>query len=129
MEVLLSIATGFLFAVSIFLLLRRHMLRVVFGLILMTNAVNLLLLTLGGLTRAAPPTIPKGQTAPVEAIANPLPQALILTSIVISMGILAFMLLLVYRTEKAFDTIDVDDLQDEEPPDRAETVGSSGEER
>lgn len=113
MESLLSIVVGCLFAVSIYLLLRRNMLHIIFGLILLTNAVNLLLLTLGGLTRNAPPTIPTGESVPIEAVANPLPQALVLTSIVISLGVLAFILLLVYRTEKSFDAIDVDALRRE----------------
>lgn len=115
MATLLSIVTGCLFAVSVYLLMRRQMLRIVFGLILLTNAVNLLLLTLGGLTREGPPIIPLGETVPAAAVANPLPQALILTSIVIGLGVLAFVLLLVYGTEKAFDAIDVDVLRREAP--------------
>lgn len=120
METLLSIVVGCLFGVSVYLLLRRHLLRVVFGLILLTNTVNLLLLTLGGLTRNAPPVIPDGESVPLEVVANPLPQALILTSIVISFGVLAFVLLLVYRTEKVFETMDVDRLRlESDSPDRA----------
>lgn len=116
METLLAIVTGGLFAVSTYLLLRRHLLRIIFGLILLTNAVNLLLLTLGGLTRGAPPLIPESSVVPLEPVANPLPQALILTSIVISLGVLAFILLLVYRTEKAFGTTDADDLREGDGP-------------
>lgn len=122
MESLLAIVVGVLVAVSIFLLLRRHMLRLIFGLMLITNAVNLLLFTLGRVTRDQPPVVPPGATVPTPPYANPVPQALILTSIVISLGMLAFVLMLIYRTEKVFDTIDVDDLQAERGDDGAVAV-------
>ena len=96
MEILLSFVVGCLVAGGTYLLLRPHLLRLFFGLVLLSNAVNLLIFTMGRLTRGTPPLIVEGQTVPTEAIANPLSQAIVLTSIVISFGIASFMLVLVW---------------------------------
>lgn len=82
----------------------------IFGLILLSNAVNLLILTVGGVTRGAPPIITQGATELAAPYANPLPQALVLTAIVIGFGLIAFALVLVYRTYATTGTIDVDAL-------------------
>ena len=115
MELILAVVSGILFAASFYLLLRRNLLRFVIGLIILGNAVNLLIFTMGRLTRATPPVIPKGMDIPPEPYANPLPQALILTAIVISFGLLAFTLVLVYRNYTVSHTIDADALSASEP--------------
>ena len=115
METLLALTSGVLFAASFYLLLRRNLLRFIVGLIMMSNAVNLLIFTMGRLTQANPPIIPHGQKVPTEPYANPLPQALILTAIVISFGLLAFTLVLIYRNYQSTDTLDVDALMAAEP--------------
>jgi len=102
-------------AASFYLLLRRSLLRFVIGLILLSNGVNLVLFTMGRLTRAEPPVIPKGAKVPPEPFANPLPQALILTAIVISFGLLAFTLVLVYRNFGANEVIESDNVRGSEP--------------
>lgn len=119
MEVILSVVCGCLFAISFYLLLRRNLLRFIIGLIVLGNAVNLLIFTMGRLTRAQPPVIPYGMDVPPEPYANPLPQALILTAIVISFGLLAFTLVLVYRNYTVSQTVDADALDASEPPDEA----------
>jgi multicomponent Na+:H+ antiporter subunit C len=117
MEVFLAVASGVMFAASFYLMLRRNLLRFIIGLIIMGNAVNLLIFTMGRLTRGEPPVIPKGmETMPAGVpYANPLPQALILTAIVISFGLLAFTLVLVYRNYASSHSLQADDLNAAEP--------------
>lgn len=110
MEISVAILIGILTAAGVYLLLRRSLLRMVFGLILLSNAVNLLILTAGGLTRGVPPLIATGATDLPAGAANPLPQALILTAIVIGFGLIAFALILVYRAYAATGTLDADAL-------------------
>ncbi|GAB3276917.1 hypothetical protein GCM10027449_16280 [Sinomonas notoginsengisoli] len=106
----LAIIAGLLFATGIYLLLERSLTRVLLGLMLLTNGANVLLLATGGAAGPAP-LIVKG-TDP-SAYNDPLPQALILTSIVISFAVTAFMLALIYRTWQ-LGRIDVvaDDIED-----------------
>lgn len=110
MDVLLALLAGVLTAAGVYLMLRRSLLRMLFGVILLSNAVNLVLFAAGRTTRAAPPIIPDGLSAPAGAVANPLPQALILTAIVIGFGLVAFAFVLLYRTYATFGTLDADDL-------------------
>jgi len=115
MEQITAIVSGLMLAASFYLLMRRSLLRFVIGLILLSNGVNLLIFTMGRLTRAQPPVIPKGAKLPPEPFANPLPQALILTAIVISFGLLAFTLVLVYRHFATGQSIEADDVRTSEP--------------
>ncbi len=110
METAFAFAVGALFAIGVYLLLQRNLIRVVFGVIILTNAMNVLIFTLGRLVRGRPPLVPEGAEAVDVVMANPLPQALILTSIVISFGLAAFTLALVYRSEKTFHTLNSDHL-------------------
>ena len=106
----LLILAGLLFATGIYLLLERSLTRVLLGLMLLTNGANVLLLASGGSAGLAP-FFSKG-TDPAE-YNDPLPQALILTSIVISFAVTAFMLALIYRTWQ-LGRLDVvpDDIED-----------------
>lgn len=115
MEAVLAIVAGVLFAASFYLLLRRNLLRFVVGLIILSNAANLVIFAMGRLTRENPPVIPEGAHVPPAPYANPLPQALILTAIVISFGLLAFTLVLVYRNYRSTGTLDVDSVRSAEP--------------
>jgi multicomponent Na+:H+ antiporter subunit C len=116
MEAILAIVAGLLFAASFYLLLRRNLLRFIIGLIILSNAANLVIFVMGRLTRENPPVIPAGDHVPPVPYANPLPQALILTAIVISFGLLAFALVLIYRNYRSTDTLDVDRVRSAEPP-------------
>ena len=115
MELILAVVSGSLFAAAFYLLLRRNLLRFIIGVIIMGNAVNLLIFTMGRLTRGQPPVIPKGMVVPPAPYANPLPQALILTAIVISFGLLSFTLVLIYRNYTTSRTIDADRIDAAEP--------------
>ena len=115
MELLVAIMVGVLVACSVHLMLARNVLRFIFGLILISNAANLTIFAAGRLTPEAPPLIPYGEDAPVDVVANALPQALVLTAIVIGFGLFAFALTLVYRTYQNLDTLNSDEMRLAEP--------------
>ena len=109
MEVLLAIVTGVLYAAGLYLMMRRRLAQLIIGLGLLTNGTNLLIFTAGGLTRARAPVVP--HDGPLLApYADPVPQALILTAIVIGFGVLAFSLVLAHRVHQSLGTDDVDDV-------------------
>jgi len=110
MEALLAIASGVLYATGTYLILRRRLAQLIIGLGLISNGTNLLIFTAGGLTRARPPVIPAGASALVEPYADPVPQALVLTAIVIGFGLTAFSLVLADRVHDTVGTDDVDDV-------------------
>ncbi|MEE1622338.1 Na(+)/H(+) antiporter subunit C [Zafaria sp. J156] len=94
-NVVMLLVMGVLFACGVYLLLERSLTRVLLGLVLISNGVNLLLLTAGGLPGMAPlydSAIEPG------AYSDPLPQALILTAIVITFAVTAFLLAMIYRS-------------------------------
>lgn len=103
MEVLMSIVIGLLFAIGTYLVLTRSLLRVILGASLISHGSHLLLMTVAGLKKGAPPLL--GEEA--AAYTDPLPQALILTSIVIGFGVTAFFLVLAYRAYKELGTDDL----------------------
>ena len=115
MELLLPLMVGALTAASVYLMLAPNALRFLFGLILITNAVNLAIFAGGGLTPESPPLVPEGATVPPDGVANALPQALILTAIVIGFGLFAFALVLVYRGYQHLGTLDTDEMRVAEP--------------
>jgi multicomponent Na+:H+ antiporter subunit C len=96
-HILLAIVVGVLYAVSFYLIMRPSMVRLIMGLSLLSHGANLLLFTIGRVTRSQIPIVSKGSEVPVESFANPLPQALILTAIVISFGVLGFTMALFYK--------------------------------
>lgn len=116
METLLAFVVGGLVAAGVYLILSRNLVRLIIGVALLSNAVNLTLFTAGRLTRANPPLIPTGAEVPESPFANPLPQALILTAIVIGFGLLAFTLVLIYRANQELGTVDPDEMRLAEPP-------------
>lgn len=110
MEVLLAVTAGVLYAAGIYLMLRRRLVQLIIGLGLLNNGTNILIFTSGGLTRSTPPILPSPPEPLPDAFADPVPQALILTAIVIGFGVLAFSLVLAHQTHRATGT---DDLGDE----------------
>ena len=109
MEIVLAVVIGVLYGAGLYLILRRNIVKLVFGLVLLSQATNLLIFTASGLTRAQVPIISENASVLSSSAADPLPQALILTAIVISFGILAFALVLL---RKAFRVVGSDDLDD-----------------
>ncbi len=110
MEILLAITIGILYASGIYMILRRSMVKLILGLILLGNGVNLLIFLLGRITKGNPPIIPEETKFFEDAYADPVPQALILTAIVISFGLQSFAIILVKRAYKVLKTDDLDQL-------------------
>lgn len=102
-----ALIVGILFGFAVFTLLRRNLAKMVIGLILLSNAANLLIFSAAGLVRGKPPLIAEGMQTLPAGHADPLPQALILTAIVISFGVLAFLLALL---RLAYQRLGIDDL-------------------
>jgi multicomponent Na+:H+ antiporter subunit C len=110
MITVLPFVIGALYALGLYMMLRRSIVKLIIGLALIGHAANLLIFVAAagrGLVRGGPPIIAAGQSVPAAAIADPVPQALILTAIVIGFGVLAFSLVLLHRT---YDCIGADDL-------------------
>ncbi|MFG0293408.1 MAG: sodium:proton antiporter [Phycisphaerales bacterium JB065] len=119
MTLLLGICVAVIFAVSVYLLLSRELKSVAMGVFLFSHAAHLGILAMSG-----QPVLPGGivKGAPVLGASSsgvhvdPLPQALILTSIVISFAIMAFLLTLLVTTFRTTRTLNVDRLSDEDRP-------------
>lgn len=117
MEVALAVVIGALYAGGFFMMLRRSMVKLIAGLILLGYASNLLIFTVSRLTRASPPLIEEGARGMQEPFADPVPQALILTAIVIGFGLQAFALVLVKRAYQAVANDDLDQVRSDDRPD------------
>jgi multicomponent Na+:H+ antiporter subunit C len=115
MEAALSALVALFFGVSIYLMLSKHVIRVMLGIAIFSNAVNMTIFTAGRITREVPPIIPPGETMADAAAANPLPQALVLTAIVIAFSLFAFMLVLAYRAYQELGTDNTDEMRVAEP--------------
>jgi multicomponent Na+:H+ antiporter subunit C len=106
MNLLTSLAIGVLFAAGIYQILRRNVIRAAIGLVLLSNAVNLFLFSAGAYTGQA-----AAYSTATAQISDPLPQALVLTAIVISMGGFAFVLSLLYVISTRYRTSDSDEVK------------------
>ncbi|NQD65463.1 Na(+)/H(+) antiporter subunit C [Bacillus haikouensis] len=107
MEILMAIVVGILFTCAVYLMLSKSLLRIIIGTALLSHGAHLLILTVSGL---------KGGDAPLygehaASYVDPLPQALILTAIVISFGVTAFFLVLAYRAYQELGTDNVDQMR------------------
>lgn len=107
MEIIISILAGILFSVAIYNLLQKQLLRIIIGTVLISHGAHLFILTMGKLKRGQPPVLKEG----IANYTDPLPQALILTSIVISFGITSVLLVLAYRTAKENKTDNMEQLR------------------
>lgn len=110
MEALMSSAIAVLVASGVYLLLRARTFPVILGLMLLSYAANLFLLAMGRLSVTTPPVIVAG----AEEYADPLPQALVLTAIVIGFGMAAFIVALALRARLSTGTDHVDGAEPEE---------------
>lgn len=117
MEQVLAILVGCFIALGIYLLLARSVVRMLLGVVVLGNGINLLIFTAGRLTRDVAPIVPEGLAQAPGIIANPLPQALILTAIVIGFSIFSFLLVLAFRDYQVLDADDTDTMRVAEPVD------------
>ena len=115
MEPILSVLTGIFLAIAVYLMLSKFIVRMLLGVAILGNAVNLLIFTSGRIMREVPPVIGAGLYVPAGPTANPLPQALILTAIVISFSFFAFLLVLAWRAYSVLGTDNTDAMRVAEP--------------
>ena len=87
------------------------------GVVILGNGVNLVIFAAGRLTPEVPPIVPAGLDAPAGAIANPLPQALILTAIVIGFAMFSYLLVLSFRAYQSLSADNTDAMRLAEPED------------
>ena len=105
-----AILIGLMFSVATFLILQKSFVRILFGFIILSNAANLFVLSMSG--------APDGKDGPVVLgdgpMVDPLPQALVLTAIVIGFGVTAYLVILLYRIFLDHETTNVDELYAED---------------
>jgi multicomponent Na+:H+ antiporter subunit C len=109
-ELILAITAGVLYGAGFYLMLRRRLAQLIIGLGLLGNGTNLLIFEGGGLTRAGAPIISEAQTKMAGGFADPVPQALVLTAIVIGFGLLAFSLVLAHTVHEITGSDDIDEI-------------------
>jgi len=109
MNFILSLIIGILCTASVFLMFQKSFFKLIIGVILFGYATIFFLFTVGGLTKNAPPLLSK-DSGSVEELADPLPQALTLTAIVISIGVQLFIIVLLKKVYQDVGTEDLDEL-------------------
>lgn len=107
MELVLALVVGVLYAGGLYLMMRRSIVKLILGLALLGHAANLLIFAIGRLNHSQPPLIAAGAEQMTGSFADPLPQALILTAIVIGFGVQAFALVLFKRVYQIQGTDDI----------------------
>lgn len=125
LELVIALTVGAVAAGGLYLAMSRDLVAIVLGVALLGSAANLFVFAAGRLGPQQPPIISPGALAPVEAVANPLPQALVLTAIVIGFALACFGLALALSLQRANGGADGDVLNTAEPPPRAD--GGPGE--
>ena len=109
MTLITALIVGFLFFLAVLLILQRSWLRILFGVMLLSHAANLAILSASG--------DPDGKLPPITdatgPLADPLPQALLLTAIVIGFAVIAYVITLLYRLLVEYGRPDLDTLYDD----------------
>jgi len=111
MEALYAIVVGLLYAGGLYMIMRRSIVKILIGLSLLSHAANLLIFSSTGLVVGQAPIIPADAETLTQPYADPLPQALILTAIVIGFGVQAFALALIKRVCDVASTDDLDRVE------------------
>lgn len=109
-------------AVGIYMLLAQNLLRMILGIALLAAGANVLIFLSGRLGSVAPPIIPEGSEALAQTAANSLPQALVLTAIVIGFALTAFAIALAVKAYTSLNTLETADMT------AAEALGAPGKE-
>jgi multicomponent Na+:H+ antiporter subunit C len=107
METLMSVAIGILFTTGVYLVLSKSLLRIILGTSIISHGANLLIITMGGLKTGGPALLGQG----IVSFMDPLPQALILTAIVINFAMTAFLMVLAYRSYADLGTDNIELLR------------------
>lgn len=108
MELLLAIVAGTLYASGIYLMLKRRLAQLIVGLSMIANGSNLLIFTAAGITGDVAPIVSRDAASAGASYADPVPQSLVLTAIVIGFGVLAFSLVLALRVQRTLGSDDID---------------------
>jgi len=108
---LMAIVVGGLYTAGIYLMLRRSIVKIIFGIALLGHACNLLIFTASGLQKFSPPLIALGENKLPASAADPVPQALILTAIVIAFAVQAFVAVLFKCVYQQVGSDDVDSMR------------------
>lgn len=115
MEPVIALLVGLFVAVAAYLILSRALVRVLLGIVVLGNGINLLIFVAGRLTSEKPPVVTPGELTPTGHFANPLPQALILTAIVIGFAMFAFLIVLAFRAYQEMNADDTNHMRLAEP--------------
>lgn len=107
MELITIILSGILFGAAAYLMLSKNIIRIIIGTAVLSHGAHLMLLTMGELKRGAIPVLDEN----VEAYADPLPQALILTAIVIAFALTAIILIMALRIYKELGTNNIERMK------------------
>lgn len=107
MEILIIVLAGILIGASVYLMLSKSLLRIILGTGILSHGILLMLLTMGGLKRGGIPVLDDS----VQQYADPLPQAMLLTVIVITFALTAYMLVIAIRVYRELGTDDVEQLK------------------
>ncbi|WP_162051361.1 NADH-quinone oxidoreductase subunit K [Pontibacter pamirensis] len=110
MELLMPFLVGTLFSVSLYFILHRHLFKLILGLILFGLATNLFLFVVGGITTGEVAIIPQEKETAEPPFPDPVPQALLLTAIVIGFGLQAYAIVLIRRVYQTLKSNNLDDL-------------------
>lgn len=119
MSVLLAVTIGILVSAAAYLFLAHDLPRALIGFVLLGTAANLAILAAGRIGTMIPPLVPMGALTLSADAGNPLPQALILTAIVIGFGLMAFALMLIVSGQAVLGTVRSEDMSDAEPKSKA----------
>lgn len=111
MNIVLSIIIGILFSASIYLMLSKSFFKLIAGVFIFGYATIFFLFIVSGVTKNAPPLVAENSGINTESLADPLPQALTLTAIVISIGVQAFVIVLLKKAFENVKTANLDKLQ------------------
>jgi multicomponent Na+:H+ antiporter subunit C len=114
MHVFYALIIALIAACGVHLMLSRHIVRTLLGITVISAAANLIIFFAGRIDPKAPPVIPAGDTTLASTAANPLPQALILTAIVIGFALTAFGAALALQTYRSIGTLDGRRIDDAE---------------
>ncbi len=109
MNFIIALIIGMLFTSSVFLMFQKSFFKLIIGVILFGYATVFFIFTIGGVTKDAPPLLTNAPDHN-QALADPLPQALSLTAIVISIGVQLFMIVLLKKVHEDVETEDLDEL-------------------
>ncbi|MCD2138624.1 Na(+)/H(+) antiporter subunit C [Salinicoccus halitifaciens] len=107
MEILIIVLAGLLIGASVYLMLSKSLLRIILGTGILSHGILLMLLTMGGLKRGGIPVLDDS----VQQYTDPLPQAMLLTVIVITFALTAYMLVVAIRVYRELGTDDVEQLK------------------